>query len=99
LVRCRALGPVSPKHRPAVAFGARRASAPARRPAVAWGVRCARSDSATSGRLGGLLAGCDALLREAIPGGAPLENVPRGAGSVGGTFSRTARPPWREFAC
>jgi hypothetical protein len=34
-----------------------------------------------------------------FPGGAPLENVPRGAGRVGGTFSRTARPPVRAIPC
>jgi hypothetical protein len=68
--------PGTPRHRPAVAFGARRASAPARRPAVARGVCPARVISATSGRLDGLLGGCDALLRYAIPEGAPLENVP-----------------------
>jgi hypothetical protein len=64
-------GPVSPDHRPAVAFGARRASAPARRPAAATVDRVTRTVSATSGRLGGLLGGYGALLREAIPGGAP----------------------------
>jgi hypothetical protein len=52
-------------HRPAVTFGARRASPPARHPAVAWGVRRTQSVTATSGRLGGLLGGCGALLREA----------------------------------
>ena len=51
-------------HRPAVALAALRASAPARRPAVACGVHFPRSVSATSGRLDGLLGGCDALLRE-----------------------------------
>jgi hypothetical protein len=38
--------------------------------------RRARSISATSGRLDGLLGGCDALLRGAIPGGAPHGIVP-----------------------
>jgi hypothetical protein len=91
------VGGGSPFHRPAVAFGARRASVPARRPAVAWSVCDPRTTSATSGRLDGLLGSCDALLRHAIPGGAPLENVPKHARSVGGTFSRTARPPVRPF--
>jgi hypothetical protein len=59
--------PVSPRHRPAVAFGACRASAPARRPAVACGVRGPRSVSATFGRLDGLLGGCGALFRGALP--------------------------------
>jgi hypothetical protein len=63
-------------HRPAVAFGARRASVPAHRPAVARGVCPARVISATSGRLDGLLACCCALLRHAIPGGAPHGIVP-----------------------
>jgi hypothetical protein len=71
-----AAGPVSPDHRPAVAFGARRASDPARRPAVATVDRVTRTVSATSGRLGGLLGGCGALLREAIPGEAPHGIVP-----------------------
>jgi hypothetical protein len=55
--------------------------------------------SATSGRLGGLLGGCGALLRHATPEGAPLENVPKRARSVGGTFSRAARPPVRAVTC
>jgi hypothetical protein len=93
------VGEGSPFHRPAVAFGARRASVPARRPAVACGVCDPRTTSATSGRLDGLLGGCDALLRHAIPEGAPLENVPKHARSVGGTFSRTARPPVRPVTC
>jgi hypothetical protein len=66
----------SPLHRPSVTFGARRASVPARRPAVAGGVRRPRSITATSGRLDGLLGGCDALLRHAIPGGARHGIVP-----------------------
>jgi hypothetical protein len=64
--RCGSLD--SPLHRPAVAFGACRASAPARRPAVAWCVQRPHAGSATSGRLDGLLGGCDALLRHGIPG-------------------------------
>jgi hypothetical protein len=63
-------------HRPAVTFGARRASLPARRPAVARGVRRPRSVSATSRRLDGLLGGCDARSRKAIPGSAPHGIVP-----------------------
>jgi hypothetical protein len=66
----------SPLHRPAVTFGARRASAPARRPAVACGVQSTRSITATAGRLDGLLGGRDALLRHANPGGAPHGIVP-----------------------
>jgi hypothetical protein len=66
----------SPAHRPAVTFGAHRASAPARRPAVACGVRGPRSFSATAGRLDGLLGGCGACLRDASPGGAPHGVVP-----------------------
>jgi hypothetical protein len=56
-------GAGSSKHRPAVAFGARRASAPARRPAVARVGHFTRAVAATSGRLDGLLAGGDALVR------------------------------------
>jgi hypothetical protein len=89
------LGSFSLKHRPSVAFGACRAWAPARRPAVASSVCRPRTASATSGRLDGLLAGWSALLRGALPEGAPLENVRKHARSVGGTFSRTARPPVR----
>jgi hypothetical protein len=63
-------------HRPAVAFGACRASAPARRPAVAWCVHSTRSITATAGRLDGLLARWSTLFREAIPGGAPHGIVP-----------------------
>jgi hypothetical protein len=88
-------GVVSPPHRPAVAFSAHRASAPARRPAVACDVRRPRSISATSGRLDGLPRRRCTLLRCVLPEGAPLENVPKHARSVGGTFSRTARPPLR----
>jgi hypothetical protein len=95
---CGGFGAGSSIHRPSVAFGARRASAPARRPAVARVGRLTRAVVATSGRLDGLLAGCDALLREAIPGGAPLENVPVQPRSVCGTFSRTARPPLRDVS-
>jgi hypothetical protein len=84
--------PGTPRHRPAVAFGAGRASAPARRPAVARGVCPARVISATSGRLDGLRGGCDALLRYAIPEGAPLENVPLPARRDTGTFSRYGTP-------
>jgi hypothetical protein len=87
------------RFRPAVAFGAGRASVPARRPAVARDVCPARVISATSGRLDGLRGGCDALLRYAIPEGAPLENVPLPARRDTGTFSRTAHPPVREFSC
>jgi hypothetical protein len=72
--RCGSLA--SPMHRPAVTFGARRASAPARRPAVACDVRRPRGIRATSGRLDGLLGGCGAVLREATPGGAPHGIVP-----------------------
>jgi hypothetical protein len=68
---CSAPGPGSPKHRPAVAFGACRASAPARRPAVAWSVRHPRTAPATAGRLDGLLGGCGALLRHAPPEDCP----------------------------
>jgi hypothetical protein len=89
----------SPRHRPAVTFGAHRASAPARRPAVACSIGHPRRISATSGRLDGLLGGCGALLRYAIPEGAPLENVPLPARRDTGTFSRTAHPPVREFTC
>jgi hypothetical protein len=60
----------------AAEHAALRASAPARRPAVACGVHFPRSVSATSGRLDGLLGGCDALARRAIPGGAPHGIVP-----------------------
>jgi hypothetical protein len=91
--------PGTPRHRPAVAFGAGRASVPARRPAVARDVCPARVISATSGRLDGLRGGCDALLRYAIPEGAPLENVPLPVRRDTGTFSRTAHPPVREFSC
>jgi hypothetical protein len=93
------VGDGTPRHRPAVAFGAGRASVPARRPAVARDVCPARVISATSGRLDGLRGGCDALLRYAIPEGAPLENVPLPARRDTGTFSRTAHPPVREFSC
>jgi hypothetical protein len=72
------LGTVSAVHRPAVACGACRASAPARRPAVACGVRRSRSAPATSGRLDGLLAGCEALLRGGASRGLPpLRMCPR----------------------
>jgi hypothetical protein len=77
--RCEALG--SPIHRPAVAFGAGRASAPARRPAVAWGGRHPRTISATSGRLDGLLGGCHALLRGGIPGVPDTDSPYRACGS------------------
>jgi hypothetical protein len=70
------IGDGPPLHRPPVAFGARRASAPARRPTMARNVHHPRAIPATSGRLDGLLGGCGALLREAIPGGAPHGIVP-----------------------
>jgi hypothetical protein len=54
---------------------------------------------ATSGRLDGLLRCRCALLRYALPEGAPLENVPMQPRSVCGTFSRTARPPVRDVSC
>jgi hypothetical protein len=99
LVSSSARGPVSSKDRPAVAFGACRASAPARRPAVARVGRLTRAVVATSGRLDGLLRCRCALLRLALPEGAPLENVPMQPRSVCGTFSRTARPPVRAITC
>jgi hypothetical protein len=92
---CGGFGAGSSIHRPSVAFGAHRASAPARRPAATWCTLHSRVASVASGRLDGLLAGCDALLRYALPEGAPLENVPMQPRSVCGTFSRTARPPLR----
>jgi hypothetical protein len=74
---------------------------PLRLAALRWRVAnvIPRSVSATSGRLDGLRGGCDALLRYAIPEGAPLENVPLPVRRDTGTFSRTARPPVREFSC
>jgi hypothetical protein len=90
-------GPVSPAHGPSVTCGF--ASAPARRPAVARVGRLTRAVVATSGRLDGLLRCRCALLRYALPEGAPLENVPMQPRSVCGTFSRTARPPLRDFSC
>jgi hypothetical protein len=96
---CGGFGAGSSIHRPSVAFGARRASAPARRPAVARVGRLTRAVVATSGRLDGLLGGCGALLRYALPEGAPLENVPKQPRSVCGTFSRTARPPFPALRC
>jgi hypothetical protein len=93
-------------HRPAVAFGARRASAPARRPAVACGVRFPRSVSATSGRLDGLLGGCDALLREATkafsvsrvrePGTAERESAAVARRATGGCPAPVPRVPRRQ---
>jgi hypothetical protein len=66
----------SPRHRPAAAFGARRAFTPARRPAVPLSVLPSRSPSATSGRLGGLLRDRCPLLRGTRPEGAPRGIVP-----------------------
>jgi hypothetical protein len=91
-------GPVSPAHGPSVTCGFA-GSAPARRPAVARVGRLTRAVAATFGRLDGLLRCRCALLRYALPEGAPLENVPMQPRSVCGTFSRTARPPLRAITC
>jgi hypothetical protein len=71
--RCGVLGP--PKHRPAVAVGARRASAPARLPSATRIANPTRSPTVASGRLDGLPPPRCTLLRHALPEGAPLENV------------------------
>jgi hypothetical protein len=71
--RCGVLGP--PMHRPAVAVGARRASAPARLPSATRIANPTRSPTVASGRLDGLPPPRCTLLRHALPEGAPLENV------------------------
>jgi hypothetical protein len=93
-------GPGSPPHRPAVAFGARRASAPARRPAVACGVRSPRSITATSGRLDGLLGGRDALFRVAKPEDChPRECAHRSEERTRHILKEWHVPPVRDVTC
>jgi hypothetical protein len=62
--RCRTPGP--PFHRPASAFGS--ASASAHPPPATSSGFVLECITVTSSRLGGLLGGCGALLREGIPG-------------------------------
>jgi hypothetical protein len=93
-------GPASPVHRPAVAFGAFRASAPARRPPVARVGHLTRALAATSGRLDGLLGGRDALFRVAKPEDChPRECAHRSEERTRHILKEWHVPPVRDVTC